>query len=72
MANYFKAEKYINLYNEYNKNQNSLLKKIIKQINAANYDCLEWQEINKNESEYQEIFLMNIFKEIYDNKIKKI
>ena len=26
----------------------------------------------ENESKYQEIFLMNIFKEIYDNKIKKI
>ena len=86
MANYFKAEKYINLYKEYTKNQNNLLKKIIEKINAVNYDCLECQEINiqevqkgdlltlefENESEYQEIFLMNIFKEIYDNKIKKI
>ena len=71
MANYFKVEKYINLYKEYTKHQNNLLKKIIKKINAANYDCLECQEINKNESEYQELFLMNIFKEIYDNKIKK-
>ena len=84
LANYFKDEKYINLYKEYAKNQNSSLKEIIEKINAVNYDCLECQEINiqeaqkddlltlefENESESQEIFLMNTSKEIYGSNSK--
>ena len=84
LANYFKDEKYINLYKEYAKNQNSSLKEIIDKINAVNYDCLECQEINiqeaqkddlltlefENESESQEIFLMNTSKEIYGSNSK--
>ena len=70
---------FIELYKEYADNQNNLLNEIIKKINAINYEKFECQDINiqeakeedliffkfENENEFNEIFLMNTFREIY-------
>jgi len=74
-----KGKIFIELYKEYADNQNNLLNEIIKKINAINYETFECQEINiqeaqeedliffkfENEKEFNEIFLMNTFREIY-------
>ena len=79
-----KGKKFIEIYKEYAENQNDLLKDIIEKINAVNIDALECQEINiqeaqrgdlltleiENKNEFDEIFLMNTYREIYDYNSK--
>ena len=71
---------YIEMYKDYAKIHNDLLSETINKINAINYDIFECPEINIQEaqkedllildfgdkSEFNEIFLMNIFREIYN------
>ena len=73
------GKKFIELYREYADNQNNLLNDTIQKINAINFDNYECQEINIQEaqeedliflnfekaSEFNEIFLMNTFRDIY-------
>ena len=70
----------IQIYREYAENQNNLLNEIVQKINAINYDYFESQEINiqeaqksdllflefESKSDFNEIFLMNTFREIYN------
>ena len=79
-----KGKKFIEIYKEYAKYQNELLKDIINKINGVSYEDLECQEINiqeaqkedlltlefENKSESNEILLMNTFREIYGNNSK--
>ena len=80
------GKKYIQIYKDFAEKQNNLLREIITKINAVNYDEIECQEINiqdaqkgdllnlefENESESNEIFLINTLREIYskDSKVK--
>lgn len=79
-----KGAKLIEIYKEYAQNQNNLLRDIIDKINAINNDVLECQEIYiqeaqkrdlvilnfENKSESDNIFLINTYREIYDNNSK--
>ena len=79
-----KGKLYKVMYEKYAKTQNDLLNETIQQINAANYDTFECQEINIQEtqkkdllilefekkSEFTEILLTNSFREIYNAKSK--
>ena len=67
---------YIEIYKEYANIQNDLLNEIIEKINKVNRDNFICQEINvqetqkedlliENKSEFNEILLMNTFREIY-------
>ena len=75
---------YIEIYKDFAKNQNELLTEIIKKINAISYETLECQEINiqeaqkgdllilyfENSNDFNEIFLTNTFREIYNESSK--
>ena len=81
-----KGNLYIKLYKKYAEAQNTSLDSILEKINIANYDTFECQEINIQEaqrgdlfilefdkkSEFTEILLSNTFREIYmlNHKIK--
>ena len=79
-----KGKKLLEIYKEYAQNQNNLLRDIIDKINAVNIDVLECQEIYiqeaqkrdllildfENKSESDDIFLINTYREIYDNNSK--
>ena len=76
----------IGIYKEFSEIQNDLLKELLEKINAVNFGALECQEINiqeaqkselltlefDNKSDSNEIFLMNIFREIFGNNSKVI
>ena len=74
----------IEIYKEYAEYQNNLLKDLIKKINENRAESIKCQEINimeaqrgdlltlefENKSESIEIFLMNTFREMYNNNLK--
>ena len=81
-----KGKLYIDMYKRYAEAQNNSLNEIVDKLNTANYDPFECQEINIQEaqrgdlfilefekkSEFTEILLSNTFREIYmaNSKIK--
>ena len=74
-----KGKLYIDMYKRYAEAQNNSLNEIVDKLNTANYDPFECQEINIQEaqrgdlfilefekkSEFTEILLSNTFREIY-------